>query len=93
MPPTYAAVYALGMTAPQLFGDPEMKIDFGRLVHAGQEFNWERHPEVGESLTAQGRVVSDIERRGMRFLTYATDCTDSEGRPLCSSQALFVIRP
>jgi len=93
VPPTYAAVYALGVTAPQLFGDPDLKLDFGRLVHAGQEFTWERHPEVGETVTARGRVVSDIERRGMRFLTFATDCSDAQGRSLCSSEALFVIRP
>ncbi len=93
MPPTYAAVYALGVTAPQLFGDTEAGVNFSRLVHAGQEFRWERHPEVGETVTARGRVVSDIERRGIRFLTFATDCTDAEGRPLCRSEALFVVRP
>lgn len=93
VPPTYAAVYALGTTAPQLFADEAAKVDFARLVHAGQEFSWERHPEVGETVTARGRVVSDTERRGMRFLTFETSVTDAEGRPLCRSEALFVIRP
>ena len=93
IPPTYAAVYALGLTAPQLFGDPEAAVDFGRLVHAEQEFGWERHPRAGERVTARGRVTSDIERRGARFLTFETACNGEDGRPLCTSRALFVVRP
>lgn len=91
VPPTYAAVYALGATAPQLFADPEAAVDFSHLLHAEQEFEWERHPRVGETVTAQGRVVSDAERRGVRFLTFETRCT-AGGEALCRSRALFVIR-
>jgi N-terminal half of MaoC dehydratase len=91
VPPTYAAVYALGATAPQLFDDPEAAVDFAHLLHAEQEFEWERHPRVGETVTAQGRVVSDTERRGVRFLTFETRCT-AGGEALCRSRALFVIR-
>lgn len=91
VPPTYAAVYALGATAPQLFEDPEAAVDFAHLLHADQEFEWERHPRVGETVTAQGRVVSDTERRGVRFLTFETRCTVA-GEALCRSRALFVIR-
>ena len=93
VPPTYAAVYALWTTAPLLFGDPEAKVDFAHLVHAEQEFAWERHPEVGESISATGRVTSDIDRRGMRFLGFETSCSDEGGRPVCRSKSLFVIRP
>jgi hypothetical protein len=91
VPPTYAAVYALGTTAPQLFDDPEAEVDFSHLLHAEQEFEWDRHPRVGETVAAQARVVSDQERRGMRFLTFETRCTVG-GEPLCRSRALFVIR-
>jgi hypothetical protein len=92
VPPTYAAVYSLGATAPQLFGDPQAEVDFGKLLHADQEFEWERHPEPGETVTSQGRVVSDISRRGMRFVTFETDTTAADGSGVCRSRALFVIR-
>ena len=92
VPPTYAAVYALGLTAPQLFGDPEAAVDFSRLLHAEQEFEWERHPEVGETVTAEGSVLSDLERRGARFLTFVTQVVAADGAPLCRSRALFVVR-
>jgi hypothetical protein len=93
VPPTYAAVYALWTTAPQLFADTEAAVDFGRLVHAEQEFAWDRHPEVGETITARGKVAADLERRGARFITFETACRAADGSPLCSSRALFVVRP
>jgi N-terminal half of MaoC dehydratase len=91
VPPTYAAVYALGATAPQLFQDPVAAVDFANLLHAEQEFAWDRHPEVGETVTSCGRVAADVERRGMRFITFETEVTVG-GEPLCRSRALFVVR-
>lgn len=92
VPPTYAAVYALGATAPQLFGDEDAAIDFARLLHAEQEFEWQRHPRAGETVTSVGRVASDTSRRGMRFVTLETETTDAAGAPVCRSRTLFVIR-
>jgi hypothetical protein len=92
VPPTYAAVYSLGATAPQLFGDEEAAIDFGKLLHAEQEFEWTHHPSVGDSVTSQARVTSDVSRRGLRFVTLETDTRSAEGEPVCRSRALFVIR-
>jgi acyl dehydratase len=92
VPPTFAAVYSLGVTAPQLFVDPEAAVDFAKLLHAEQEFAWARPPRVGETVTSRGRVASDVSRRGMRFLSFETDTVDSHGSPVCTSRALFVIR-
>lgn len=93
VPPTFAAVYSLGVTAPQLFGDEEAAVDFAKLLHAEQEFEWRRHPRVGETVVSSGRVASDTSRRGMRFVTFETDTSDADGSPICRSRALFVIRP
>ena len=92
VPPTFAAVYSLGVTAPQLFGDEDAAVDFAKLLHAEQEFAWDRHPRAGETVTSRGRVASDTSRRGMRFVSYETETTDERGEPLCRSRALFVIR-
>ena len=92
VPPTFAAVYSLGTTAPQLFTDEEAAVDFARLLHAEQEFEWSRHPRAGEAVPSRGRVASDTSRRGMRFVSFETDTTDAEGAPICRSRALFVIR-
>ena len=91
VPPTYAAVYALFATAVQLYGDPEAAVDFAHLLHSEQEFTWEHHPEVGDEVTATGAVEEDVERRNLRFLTYATAAT-SDGKPLGGSRMVNVIR-
>ncbi len=92
VPPTYAAVYSLGATAPQLFGDPEAAIDFAKLLHAEQEFEWTRHPQPGETVISQGRIASDMSRRGMRFVSFESDTKGVGGDEICKSRALFVIR-
>ncbi len=92
VPPTFAAVYALGATAPQLFGDPAAAIDFAKLLHAEQEFEWKRHPQPGETVTSQGRIASDMSRRGIRFVSFETETRGADGDGICSSRALFVIR-
>jgi MaoC dehydratase-like protein len=92
VPPTFAAVYCLGVTAPHLFMDEEAAVDFARLLHAEQEFEWRRHPRVGETVTSSGRVASDTSRRGMRFVSFESDTTDGSGALLCRSRALFVVR-
>jgi hypothetical protein len=92
VPPTFAAVYSLGVTAPHLFMDEDAAVDFSRLLHAEQEFEWQRHPRVGETVTSQGRVASDVSRRGMRFVSFETDTRDAGGAPVCRSRTLFVIR-
>jgi hypothetical protein len=92
VPPTFAAVYSLGATAPQLFGDEDAAVDFARLLHAEQEFEWKRHPKIGETVSSRGRVASDISRRGMRFVSFETETTGVGGDEVCRSRALFVIR-
>ena len=92
VPPTFAAVYSLGVTAPHLFMDEEAAVDFAHLLHAEQSFEWERHPRVGETVSSSGRVASDTERRGMRFIRFESDTTDASGSGICKSSALFVIR-
>ncbi|MDQ6898514.1 MAG: MaoC family dehydratase N-terminal domain-containing protein [Candidatus Dormibacteraeota bacterium] len=91
VPPTFAAVYALWATTPQLFQDEDAAVDFAQLLHAEQEFEWTRHPAVGETVVSQGRIVSDQHRRGMRFLGFETSVS-SGGEPICRSKALFIIR-
>src|SRR2546428_12384823 len=63
VPPTFAAVYSLGVTAPQLFGDDEAAVDFARLLHAEQEFQWRGPPPGRGNRTPPGRVGTGTNPR------------------------------
>ena len=91
VPPTYAFIGTF-QTGAQMIFDEDAKVNLAMLVHGEQEFTWERHPEVGEQLTAQGRIASDDDRRGMRFLTLETEIKDAEGRRIAGSRMLDIIR-
>ncbi len=90
VPPTYAAVYALATTARQLFADEDAGVDVANLLHREQEFEWQRQPEVGEVVSAEGRVAADVDRRGVRFITLESTVT-AAGAPFCRSRSVFVI--
>ncbi len=91
VPPTYAAVYGLGRTVPLLLADPGAGVRLDRLLHAEQEFRWHRHPRVGETVTARGRVASDLERRGLRLIAFETEVSCGD-EPICWSRSLFALR-
>jgi hypothetical protein len=38
-------------------------------------------------------VVRDVDRRGVRMIDFETEVHDRGGGLVCTSQALFVIRP
>ena len=91
VPPTFAAVYSLFATAGQLFSDPEAAVNFAMLVHGEQEFAWDTHPEVGDKLLSEGRVVEDRTRRDMRFVTFETR-TKRGREPVLTSTMVDIIR-
>lgn len=92
VPPTYAAVYALFPTFGQLLEDREAAVDMRMLVHSEQEFEWSRHPEVGETLAVTGEVAEDVARRGMRFITMVATCRDAAGADVCRSRMVCIVR-
>ena len=65
-------------------------LDYARVLHGEQEFTYKRLPIVGETLTGRMRISKDFEKEGkrggtMRFVTYETVYTDSEGDEVMSA--------
>ena len=69
-------VGALGIAHENgLIKEDDVKPDAAKLLHAEQEFEWSRHPEPGETVSSQGRIASDISRRGMNRAAQNDDLT------------------
>lgn len=92
VPPTYAAVYAVGDSIGAALADTDLGIDFARMLHGEQEFAWSRHPQVGERLTASASVVSDEIRGALRMVTLSTVVTGADGAHVCTSRTVLVVR-
>src|SRR4051812_22980176 len=77
-PPMFAVVYASPALMPSLF-DPEVGIDFARMVHGGQEFRWGRLVVAGDEVTTTVAVKDISERAGNGFYVFETTSTAQDG--------------
>jgi acyl dehydratase len=68
-PPMFAVVYSAPAMAPGIF-DPEVGIDFARMVHGGQEFAWGEPVVSGDVITTTAEVTDVSERDGRGFYVF-----------------------
>jgi acyl dehydratase len=91
VPPTY--VTAAEFTAlPQVLADPELAVDFTRVVHGAQGYEYHRPLREGEALQVRARVESVRSKGGNRFLTIVMDLVDADGNLVCSARSQMVER-
>jgi acyl dehydratase len=89
-PPSFAAVYALGAGSLSLLS---AGIEPSRLIHAGQEFSWERALRVGERVTARGRIAEVTRKRSLQFVSAEVLVTDAAGEQVCRSLGTILVLP
>jgi acyl dehydratase len=77
-PPMFAVVYGLRAVMPALF-DTELGIDFSRLLHAGQEFEWGTLVVAGDEITTTVSVSDISERRGNSYFVLESTSTNQRG--------------
>jgi acyl dehydratase len=77
-PPMFAVVYAGRAIGPVMF-DPELKIDFARLVHGAQEFRWGPLVVAGDEITTTVTVKDISERAGLIFYAFESSSRSRSG--------------
>ena len=91
IPPTFLT--AVEFTAfPAVLGDPDLALDFTRIVHGDQEYEWHRQPREGERLFARSRIASAKARGNTAFLTIETDVRDSDDVTVATCRATMIER-
>jgi acyl dehydratase len=89
--PTFPAVVSL-KAAAALHGDPHLGLDYSRVVHGEQEFDYQRPIVAGERLLARSRVA-DAEAKGRHeLLTIETRVTTEAGEPVCTVRNVLLSR-
>ncbi len=90
-PPTFAVVYTAPAMAAGYF-DPELEIDFSRLVHGGQEFTWGAPVVAGDEITTTVSVTEISERAGNGFFTFETRSVNQDGAEVSVGTWMNVVR-
>jgi len=75
-----------------LVADPEAGIDFSRVVHGDQRFDYHREVVAGDELTAILRVVKVQSLGGHTMVTAEVAMSDQAGTPVVTATSTLVIR-
>jgi acyl dehydratase len=70
-PPMFAVVYASRSVGPALL-DPEVGLNFARMVHGAQEFRWGPLVVAGDEITTVTEVKDINDRGSMSFYVFET---------------------
>jgi acyl dehydratase len=90
-PPMFAVVYSAGALGPALF-DPEVGIDFARMVHGGQEFRWGPLVVAGDEITTALSVKDISERAGNGCFVFESKSTNQDGATVCVGTWTNIVR-
>jgi acyl dehydratase len=78
-PPMFAVVYSTGSVAPGIL-DPEVGINFARMLHGSQEFAWGEPVCSGDTITTTTTLLDLYERGGMEFYVFESVSTNQDGQ-------------
>jgi acyl dehydratase len=90
-PPTFPVIVTMG-SSKQFIEDPELGMDYSRVVHGDQKFSYVRPVVAGDSLVCHNTIEEITSRGGHDFLTTRTDVTTESGEPVLTAWSKLVQR-
>jgi acyl dehydratase len=90
-PPTFPVVLQ-DKTLQQLLAHPEAKIDFSRVVHGDQRFDYVRPIVAGDDLVAQLKVIDVKSLGGHSMVTSETAISTVSGEHVVTATSTLVVR-
>ena len=90
-PPMFAVVYAAPAIAP-VFTDPEVGIDFARMVHGGQAFAWGPLVVAGDEIATVCECTDVSERAGLAYFVFETRSENQRGERVCTGTWTNIVR-
>jgi acyl dehydratase len=90
-PPTFAVVPTM-LAAEQLRDDPELGMDYSRVVHGDERFRYVRPVVAGDELVCVVTIEEITDRAGHEFITTRTEVTTPAGELVVTVWNKLVIR-
>jgi acyl dehydratase len=78
-PPMFAVVYSAMSVAAGVL-DPEVGINFARMLHGSQEFVWGEPVCSGDTITTTTTLADHYERGGMEFFVFESASVNQDGQ-------------
>ena len=90
-PPTFAITLTLS-AAGVVVEDPDVALDYSRVVHGEQRFTHHRPIRAGDRLVATPTIEAVRSVGGNDLLTTRVDVATEDGEPVCSATSMLVAR-
>ncbi|CCG05154.1 FAS1-like dehydratase domain-containing protein [Blastococcus saxobsidens] len=90
-PPTFAIVVSLE-AAFVVLGDPEVGLDYSRVVHGEQKFTHHRPIRAGDRLVATTTIDAARSVAGNDLLTARVELATEDGEAVCTAVSMLVAR-
>ena len=90
-PPMFAVVYTSPAIGPAML-DPEIGMDFSRMVHGAQEFEWGPLVVAGDEITTEVELADVSERGGMGFYVFESRSDNQHGERVCTGKWTCIVR-
>jgi acyl dehydratase len=90
-PPTFAIVVSL-QAATAVLDDPDVGIDYSRVVHGEQKFVHHRPIRAGDRLVATTTIDNVRTVAGNDMLTTRVDLVTEDGEAVCTATSMLVAR-
>ena len=90
-PPMFAVVFTSPAIGPAFF-DPDVGMDFARMVHGAQEFAWGPLVLAGDEITTEIEVADISERGGIGFYVFESRSDNQDGERVCTGTWTCIVR-
>ncbi|RKS07488.1 acyl dehydratase [Nocardiopsis sp. Huas11] len=90
-PPTFPVILGMAGSA-QAIADPELGVDFSRVVHGDQSFHYTRPLYAGDVLSSLTRITGIKALGGNELLTLETVATADDGEHVVTTSMMLVVR-
>lgn len=90
-PPTFLTIINLA-AINEIVADPELGLDYSRMVHGDQGFSHTRPVHAGDELWLTTHIDRISSRAGNDFLNARAEVVDAAAEPVCTARAQLVVR-
>jgi acyl dehydratase len=90
-PPMFAVVYSWAAVAQPAI-DPELGMDFARLLHGGQEFVWEEPVCAGDTISTEASIEDLYAQGDNAFYVFETRSRNQDGQQVARGTWTNIVR-